>query len=406
MSIHIRSISADEREAFLQTMAVPFVFDVTPERTERFSNAFELERLRAAYDGDQMVATFGALSLQLSVPGASLATAGATVVTVLPTHRRQGILRSLMTEHLAEVHRAGEPLAALWASESSIYGRFGYGPSSERAVMRLEKPFANMQQPIEIQSMMRLVDADQAAAVFPRIFEMVASQRPGMFSRNEHWWKHRILSDPEFARGESSAHRRVLYTRHGAPAGYVIYRTRGDLVATGAIRVQLVELIGVDAEAERSLWQYLFGIDLSSAIDYSNQPVDDSLRWWLAEPRRMRRRIEDALWIRPVDVIACLNARRYSSADSIVFRMHDELCPWNDGVYALESDLDGTAFCQRTESAPQIELTPFALGAAYLGGHRFRDLARAGVLTGTAQTLERADAMFNWDPLPWCQEVF
>ena len=407
MSVQIRSISADELDTFHRTMAVPFVFDVTPERTEHIKNAFELERLRAAFDGDQMVATFGAFSLRLSVPGAILETAGTTVVTVLPTHRRRGILRSLMTEHLAEVHSNGEPLAALWASESSIYGRFGYGPSSELAVMRLEKPFAELQQPISIQATMRLVDRDEAATVFPKIYEHVARKRPGTFLRSDHWWEHRILGDPEFVRGESPAHRRVLHVRDGQPVGYAIYRTRND-AAQDTIQVQLVELIGIDAESQKALWQYLFGIDLVSSIQYSNQPVDDPLRWWLAHPRRMQRRIEDALWVRPVDVIACLNARRYSSAGSVIFRMRDELCPWNGGVFHLETDSHGTARCQRTDSDAdaQIELTPYALGAAYLGGHRLRDLARAGVVSGTAQTLERADAMFTWDPLPWCQEVF
>ena len=405
MSINIRSISADEREAFHQTMAVPFVFDVTPERTERFNHVFELERLRAAFDGEQMVATFGAVSLQLTVPGASLATAGTTVVTVLPTHRRQGILRSLMTEHLAEVHRHGEPLAALWASESSIYGRFGYGPSSERVVMQLDKPYARFETPVDIQSTMQLVDKDQAATVFPEIFESLARLRPGMFLRSQGWWKHRILSDPAFARGDSTAHRRVLHRRAGEPAGYAIYRTRDDS-ATETIRVRLEELIGIDSEAERALWQYLFGIDLSAGIDYANQPVDDPLRWSLAEPRRMRRHIEDALWVRPIDVTACLNARQYSCAGSLVFQMRDELCPWNDGVYRLEAGQDGSGRCQRSESAAEMELTPFALGATYLGGQRFRDLARAGVLTGSEQALNRADTMFLWDPLPWCQEIF
>ena len=75
-------------------------------------------------------------------PGGRLPTAGTSVVAVAPTHRRRGILRAMMTQHLAEVHEKGEPLAALWASESSIYGRFGYGPASERAVMKLAKSFA------------------------------------------------------------------------------------------------------------------------------------------------------------------------------------------------------------------------------------------------------------------------
>ena len=155
-----------------------------------------------------------------------------------------------------------------------------------------------------------------------------------------------------------------------------------------------------------ALWQYIFGIDLISSIVYWNQPVDDPLRWWLVQPRRMERRIEDALWLRPVDVAAALNERQYACAGAVVFCMRDELCPWNDGVYRLEVDGDGKACCQRTQADAEIDLTPYALGATYLGGHRFRDLARSGIVTGKADALKRIDAMFTWDPLPWCQEIF
>ena len=142
MNLQIRPIEAEELETFERALSVPFLYDPTPETTDRFTNTFELERLRAAFDGEQMVATFGAFSFQLVVPGNVLPMAGTTIVTVLPTHRRRGVLRALMTEHLAEVHERNEPLATLWASESSIYGRFGYGPATERATMTIDQHFA------------------------------------------------------------------------------------------------------------------------------------------------------------------------------------------------------------------------------------------------------------------------
>lgn len=405
MSVQIRPITAAQIETFQQTMSVPFGSDPTPELAERFANVFELERLRAAFDGDQMVATFGAFSFRLAVPGSMLPTAGTTVVTVLPTHRRQGILRAMMTEHLAEVHANKEPLAALWASESSIYGRFGYGPASDRAVIRVEKSYAHMQQPISIRGTVRLVDRDEALGVFPGIYEKAARVRPGMFLRDKGWWEHRLLSDPQNMRQGATALRRVLHVRAGGPAGYVLYRTHTDHTQA-TTEVKLVELVGVDFESEKTLWQYIFGIDLVTSIVHWNQPVDHPLRWWLQQPGRMERKIEDALWVRPVDVAAALSGRRYARDGCVVFRMHDQQCPWNDGVYRLDVDGDGTGHCQRAEADAEIDLTAYALGAVYLGGHRFRDLARSGIVTGTVPALQRADSMFSWDPLPWCPEVF
>jgi predicted acetyltransferase len=405
MSVHIRPISADEVEAFERAIAVPFLFDRTPETSERFRSVFELERLRAAVDGNQIVATIGALTAQITVPGNVLPLDATSIVTVLPTHRRQGVLRALMTDHLAELHRNGEPLAALWASESSIYGRFGYGPACERAVARLEKPHARMREPVDVAGTMQIVERAQAEELFPAIYDSVAPRRPGMLARSEHWWKHRVLGDPEHMRRGRTAHRRVLYVRDGRSAGYVIYRTRTDF-ERGTTEVRVIELVGIDAAAEKALWQYLFGIDLVTSIHHWNQPVDDSLRWWLEQPRQLERKIEDSLWLRPVDVAAALAGRRYSCAGSLLLQVRDRLCPWNEGVWELVVESDGMGRCRQVNAEPELELTPDVLGMAYLGGHRFGTLGRCGLITGSPDALRRADALFTWDPLPWCQEQF
>jgi predicted acetyltransferase len=405
MSVQIRAVAAEEIEAFQRTLGVPFGFDPTPEQFARFRNVFELDRLRAAFDGDQMVATFGALSLRMTVPGNVLPVAGTTVVTVLPTHRRQGVLRMLMTEHLAELHRNGEPLATLWASESSIYDRFGYGPASERAMSKLEKSYARMREPVDVRASMRLVERAEAQKLFPAVYDVVASRRPGMISRSETWWTHRVLSDPEYARRGGTSHRRVLHVRDGRPAGYAVYRTRTD-VEQGTTEVRVIELVGIDTAAEKALWQYLFGIDLVTSIVQWNQPIDDPLRWWLEQPRRMERKVEDALWLRPVDVAAALAGRRYSCAGTLALRVRDPLCRWNEGVWKLEADSNGVGRCRHADVDPDVELTPSALGMVYLGGHRFSALERSGLVTGAPEALHRADALFTWDPLPWCQELF
>ena len=303
--IVVRPLTEDELGTFLQTMSVPYGFDPTPERLDRFRYAFELSRLRAAFDARQMVATFGSLDLTLTIPGGMLSASGVTVVSVLPTHRRRGVLRAMMTQHLAEVHENGEALAVLWASESSIYGRFGYGPASQRALMKLEKPFARLSSlgrgQGDSHGDVRLVEVDEALQVFPAIYDQVARQRPGMFRRSPDWWQHRFLADLEFFRDGATVHRRALYVRQGQPAGYVVFRTKSDSTARpGELRV--VELVGVDGDSQRALWQFLFGVDLIESLTYWNQPIDDPLLWWVEEPRRIQRRIEDALWVRTVDV--------------------------------------------------------------------------------------------------------
>ena len=163
-------------------------------------------------------------------------------------------------------------------------------------------------------------------------------------TRNPEWWKQRVLRDPEYMRRGATAHRRVLYVRDGQPAGYVIYRTRMNLERMGS-EIQVIELIGIDSAAEKALWQFVFGIDLATTIDFWNQSVDDPLCWWLEQPRRLERKVEDGIWLRVVDVAAALSGRRYSTAGSLTLHVRDEQCPWNEGGWQLTADKDGVARC-------------------------------------------------------------
>src|SRR5437867_1253982 len=88
-----------------------------------------VDRTIGAYDGGRAIGVATSLDFELTVPGGQLPMAGVTWVGVLPTHRRRGVLRELMRLQLEDLRRRGEPLAGLWASESLIYGRFGYGLS-------------------------------------------------------------------------------------------------------------------------------------------------------------------------------------------------------------------------------------------------------------------------------------
>ncbi len=407
MQYPIRNITAEDQERFLKTMSIPFGMDPTPGMNARFRIAMEQADLRAAFDGEQMISTFGSYRLNLTVPGGnSVPTAGTTLVTVLPTHRRQGVLTAHMRKHFQEAFDQGQPLAALWASESHIYGRFGYGPAAEATRITIQKASAKLLQPVDVRGSMRLVDADEALKIFPEIYRPIAKARPGMFERSADWWKVRVLADLEEMRRGATSHRRVLHLRDGQAAGYAIYRINPAFSHQPA-ELQLVELIGLDPLAERALWQYLLGVDLISTITHWNLPVDDPLPWWVEQPRELQRKLTgDSIWVRPVNVIEALNQRRYGSAGELVFEYRDGYCPWNEGTFRLHVSNNGQGHCEKTQAPSELALTPFTLGSVYLGGPRVRELARAGLITGSPEAIHKADALFGWTVKPWCQEVF
>lgn len=407
MTFTVRPITEDERPEFRRLMGLAFGFDPPNEGLEPFKAILEIDRTVSAFDGDQMIGTAGAFSLDLTVPGGRAAVAGTTMVSVLATHRRRGVLRHMMRAHFDEARERGDLLAALWASESSIYGRFGYGPAVTRVDAEIERDHVVLPGPPRGAGTVRLVDPTEARLLLPTVFAKTRLMRPGMFDRSEAWWEHRVFRDLESRRGGATSYRYAVFEEEGAPRGYVQYRAKEDWdedeLPIGEIRIN--DLQAVDLAAADGLWRYLGSIDLIRKIKYWNLPADEPLRWLLADPRRLHRRNTDSLWVCPIDIPAALAARKYSRDGTLLIEVTDDFNPGTSGTYLLEANGDEVN-CVRSSSVPQVRLAASDLGAIYLGGVRPLTLAAAGRIKGSGPDLRLADSMFLWHPAPWCQEVF
>jgi predicted acetyltransferase len=404
MSFDVRPVrDPDEFTAAFFAIGQYFGSVPTEERIQRWIAQLGLDRMHAAWSDGAVVGGAGAFTFNMTVPGGDLPTAGVTVVGVYPTHRRRGVLRSLMRAQLDDVHQRGEPLAALWASEEPIYGRFGYGIASFCGEITLPHEYTAFAQPFEPEGNLRFLEPEQALEEIPPVFERLRSDWPGMFSRNRLWWEHKEIADPEERREGAGPKRWVAYEQNGAIEGFAVYRHKpgwehGSTIA----ELQVVEALGTTPAAMRDLWGYLLAIDWKATVNAFLLPPDHPLFLLLASPRRMRFRLGDSLWIRIVDVGAALSGRRYSEDGTIVFEIADEFCEWNEGRWKLEG---GKA--ERTKADADLRMSVQSLGSAFLGGVPFAALARAGrvqELKGGA--LARADGAFRWDRHPWCPEIF
>ena len=360
----------------------------TDDQIEMHRAFLEADRIWVAEDGDRVVGSTGNLSLQLTVPGpATVPTAGVTVVGVLPTHRRQGILTALMARAADDARRRGEPVAALLASESTIYRRFGYGAATLSSTVELDRTHARLRHPPDITGRLRLLDAGEMAAVLPDIHERYRRQQPGEVSRSGGWWA-RYLQDPEERRGGAGPRFAAVWD---GDQGYVTYRSaqRWDDGLPG-FTLTVEQLVAVSPEVRAGLWQYCFGVDLVRLIK-AYLPLDDPLRWMLVDPRRLRTTsVTDFLWVNLLDVEAALSARAYADDAGLVIEVV------GDGRYRLAGGR-----CARTDALPDQAREAPDLGAADLGGVRFANLARAGLVTEhTAGALARADALFATVPAP------
>jgi len=394
---------ADQDEYGRAIGAIGQYFNPPPDEEflERWVKTLPHERMHAAFEEGQIVGGAGAFPFELSVPGGSLPCAGVTGVGVHPTHRRRGVLRSMMDTQLRDVHERGEPIAALWASEETIYARFGYGIASWAGALRVPHEWDAFAEPLGPSGTTRFVTPEEARELFPPVYEAVRRERPGMMSRSDAWWEDRHLRQEE---RESDAPRRfVVLELDGKPLGYAIYRTHFSFDdGSASSRLVVREALGATPQATAAIWRFLLDVDWMGSVEVYLAPPDHPLFLLLATPRRMRYRMGDGLWVRVVDMSTALSGRTYGEGAPLVFEVRDAVCDWNDGRWKLE---DGT--CARTDEEPDLALDISALGSAYLGAVSFRQLREAlRVEELTTGAIERADAVFAWRPLPWCLEIF
>lgn len=405
-----RSVVEAEWASFLETDRISFGLLPAPGDEAAEKRPWDIERSVAAVEGDRVVGCAGAYDFELTLPGgASVPAAGVTWVGVLPTHRRRGVLSGMMRHQLDDIHGRGEPLAVLLASESVIYGRFGYGLATTQVDLELERRHAVLADPLEVAGRLRLVTDDgELRRLLPEVHERVRRLQPGDVRRPEGWWTAFFAGNRGGSRFGPRFH--VFYEdASGAVQGYAYYRvaTTFDVPLSSDWTVAVQGLGATTHEAYVALWRYLWEIDLTARLVASFRPPDEPLRHLLADPRRLvTTRSTDFLWCRLVDVGAALSARRYAVEGTVVLDVRDPMCPWNEGRWRLDGGPDG-AVCARTDAAADVSLSATELGAAFLGGTRLATLAAARrVDEHTTGAGARADLMLAAARSPWCTTFF
>ncbi len=415
----IRPITEDEFDHYHVVDQHAFHGSPLPTRDrEHVLSRFEFDRSLAACDPDSgtPVGITTSYSFQLTVPGATLPAAGVSWVGVMPSHRRRGVLRSLMQRQLTDLRSAGrEPLAVLWASEAGIYGRYGYGRASWHLAFTLRRGEGTLAPSAagDPSLRLRLMAPQEARPELAKIYDFVLPSRPGFFARNEQWWQ-KVLHDPEDERRGASPLRCVLAEDHSGPRGYALYAGLNrweDETFLPDSTLTVRELVAADPAASAALWSDLLSRDLTVEFRAALRPMDDPLLSQLADPRRARPQLTDGLWVRLVDVGAALAGRRYAVPVDVVIEVRDEGLPDNAGRWRLRTSgaypegLAGT--CERTGDPADVALDAAELGAAYLGGTRLAALAGAGLVSELRPgAVRQLTAAMSWDPAPWCPMIF
>jgi predicted acetyltransferase len=405
----LRPIEPAEYDTFHRFVEGVFLSDPRPGDVADEEHVFECERSAVAFDGTEMVGSSAILTRELTVPGGPTPAACVTGVAVAPTHRRRGLLTRMMRTQLHGLHEEGrEPVAVLWASESAIYGRFGYGMANVQTGVEADvRQLALRPDVARGPGTVRMSEPVDARDDLVAVYERVRPERVGHLGRTGNWWNRR-LSFPEHRRDGFSSLRAAVHHGPDGPDAYALFAPKTGWADDGPDgRLMIRELAATTAGAHAALWELLLGIDLVRTLEWNLAPLDPPLMHQVTDAGRLRTKAFPALWMRLVDVDRALQARRYAAPVDVVFDVTDEFCPWNAGRWRLAADAGSPATCTRTGDPADLALSATELGAAYLGGTSLATLAEAGRVRELRPGAVRAAATAFAEPRqPHCPEIF
>ena len=409
MSIEIRPIATDEFEAAVEVISSAFLDRPDVAKVAAYlRDHWVAGRAWGAFDGPRACGTFNSWPTDLTVPGgATLPASAVSAVTVLPTHRRRGILTAMAAKEHAALRERGEAVGILFSAEWPIYGRFGYGPATRTMTVTLDVQRTRFHgAPAEG---VELVVPNEAIRDEVRaVHEAWRVRRAGEIRRHPFSWDVRLGLKEEPWDGRWKGFLVLRRDGTGAVDGYARYKTqpKWEEHQPRAI-VEVDELHALNDEAYAALWRYLGEMDLVATVKAEGRPVDERLPWLLTNGRAARfTDLVDGLWVRLFDVPWALEARTYEATGSLVVEVPDEAADGGRWRLALDATPDG-ATCRPTDREADLVVPVLALGAAYLGGTRLRDaVVGVGFEERTAGALALADRLFHTADEPWCSTGF
>lgn len=351
----------------------------------------------------------GSWDIELSVPakgGASLRPAeGLTWVGVHPDHRRRGVLGALMREHLRWTRdEAGRTLAALKASEASIYGRYGYGVAT-RELMTTFAQGTTFAAPSAIESLAEATTtrmttiAPEHAERLHALAQRCGAVAAGQIVRSVEDFA-RILTDIPESRGEREPARLLWATRDGEDVGCAWFHRSpkwSDGAPAGTAGVFFV--MNTDMGARLALARRLTTLDLMTSTEYWTT-LDDPLVLWRAGERPHGAGVCDDLWLRVVDLPAAVAERGHAADLDLTVEVTDGILPDNAGTWRWTAR-DGEGHLTRDSGPADLTLDIADLGSLWLGDQTGGARVRAGyVIEHRAGAAAELDAALRTPTLP------
>ena len=397
MGVEIRPATPEEMEDFRRVARISLL-----------QNPGDMEGMHpewtiCAFEDGKLATSYAAWPLTMRFNGEGVPIAGVTSVGTLPIYRRRGYLRKVTTRHFELLHERGEqPIALLHAAWAAIYQRYGYAVVSTRNAYRVEPRCLQFSSTRPVRGNLRELGEEE----FPLLVDLYRRFRADRIAyshRGRAMWELGVLAHPP----TGGLVGKVVYEEAGEPLGYTIYAMEQITVWPQPVQsLTIRDVVWLSASAYQAIWNYYAQMDRVGEIVWDRVPSDDPLPHLLLEPRMLHIASADDVLGRIVDVERALPKRHYPEEATLTFEVVDDLCPWNNGRWKLETSI-AEASISHTNEEPQLRVPISTLAMLVFGQISATEAARMGRLD-----VLNNDALPVWDKTmrtmyrPFCADRF
>ena len=398
-----RQVKPEEMKEFLTVEGYVFgeTEEITDDKVEK--NPMKYDMTNAVFHKGQLVATTAGFPFKMRLNGHGVFVDGVTAVGTLPDHRRRGLVRRTITDRLHMAKEREQPAAILYASMAAIYQRFGYGLGNMVNSYAIDPRFADFEFEVEDLGTTKLMDVADALEAIKKIYRTFLEDRTLMLHRTDiHWDRFKKTKTPTFVALHSD--------ENSQPDGYITYRLgefrRPENDPGPDMAINVWDFYCLNHVAYRALWKFMRSHDLAGRITMRTA-TDDIAPYLLLEPRNLRVRAEDGLWLRVVDIPTLLKQRGYQAEGRLVFDVNEDVeCPWNVGTWELEASPDGS-IVKKSSKSPDFGISINGLASLITGQARLSTLVKTGrAELRSSLNLNQADALFSTMHAPYCGDGF
>lgn len=397
--MEIRKISMKERRALLELWHYAYTEWTDREIKDEQLEDIIVEEIYGLFENGSLLSSVRIHNFEQSVRGVIKECGGVAGVATYPEARRKGYVRKLMQEAFKIMHQQGQSVTMLDPFKQSFYEQFGYVAANAPYLVEAPIKALNQWHKEQLESdwsyeRVRAVDVKEEYLKFVR--EVGPSQHHGYII-------YKTISDAEWKRRVKDSII-VFVKQKGKTQALGRYRIKGERVkGLYHSKLHAIDLLWRSRKARDKLFSfYAKHQDQIDEISI-HAPFEPQVDHWFKDTRLKVERKTNWM-VRIVDVMKAFENLPGTGEDIITFELSDNECPWNNGLFSLQSE-KGKLHVTKSSGHPVVKTSIPALSSLIYGTQPLEELEFQGKITIEEQWAQHI--LKRWfPPLPLYNVVY